>query len=91
MPVLEGPGLALVGIDREQARGGLVAHQRPFAAGGKARAAKAAQTGIVHRLDDLFARAAAVEAGFQQRVAARGAVLLEGLAPDATHAHAACS
>ena len=79
MPVLEGSGLALIGVDREQARAGLVAHQRPFAAGGKARAAKAAQSGIVHRLDDLFARAAAIEAGFQQRIAALAPVLLKSL------------
>ena len=57
--VLEGAGLALVGVDREQPRRRLGAHQRPFAAGGKAGAAEAAQPGVAHGLDDVVARARA--------------------------------
>jgi hypothetical protein len=57
--VLEGAGLAFVGIDREQARGRLGAHQRPFAPGGKSGAAHAAQAGVTDDLDDVVARALA--------------------------------
>ena len=60
--VLEGAGLALVGVDREQARRRLGAHQRPFAAGRKAGAAEAAQSGVADHLDDVVARARAGEA-----------------------------
>ena len=69
--VLEGAGLALVGIDSEQARRGLRAHQLPFAAGREARAAEAAQAGVAGDLDQFVARALAAQAIFQQRVAAR--------------------
>ena len=48
--VLEGAGLALVRIDREQARRRLCAHQRPFASGREAGAAEAAEPGVAHDL-----------------------------------------
>jgi hypothetical protein len=60
--VLEGAGLALVAVDGHQARTFFRTHQGPLASGGKARAAKPAQAGIVDRLDHLLARAHAVEA-----------------------------
>ena len=60
--VLEGAGLALVGVDRHQPRRRLGAHQRPFAPGRKAGAAEAAQAGVAHDLDHLVARALAGEA-----------------------------
>jgi hypothetical protein len=41
--VLEGAGLALVGVDRHQARPLLLTHEAPFAPGRKAGAAEAAQ------------------------------------------------
>ena len=45
VPVLAGAGLGLVGIDHEIVRTavGLLRHERPFEAGGKAGAAAAAQ------------------------------------------------
>ena len=68
--VLERAGLALVAVDRHQARRRLRAHQRPFAAGRKAGAAEAAQAGVAHDLDHVVARALAGEAVLEQRVAA---------------------
>ena len=65
--ILESAGLALVGVDRHQARRRLGAHQRPFAAGREAGAAEAAQAGIADDLDQLVARALAGEAVLQQR------------------------
>ncbi len=70
MAVLEGAGLALVGVDREHARGRLGAHQRPFAPGGKSGAAEAAQAGVADDLDQLIRRALAVETILEQRIAA---------------------
>ena len=55
--VLEGARLALVGIDREQARRRLRAHQLPFAPGRKAGAAEPAQAGVADELDQFVARA----------------------------------
>ncbi len=75
--VLERAGLALVGVDRHQARRRLGAHQRPFAAGRKAGAAQAAQGGVAHRLDDVVARARAGDAGLEQRIAAVAHVAVE--------------
>ena len=75
--VLEGAGLALVGVDREQARRRFGAHQRPFAAGRKAGAAEAAQAGIADDLDEVVARALAADAGFQQAIAAAAHVGVE--------------
>src|SRR5258708_4033412 len=51
--VLEGPGPALVAIDRHQPRRRLLAHEAPFAAAGKPGAAEAAQAGILQDLDQL--------------------------------------
>ena len=49
--VLEGAGLALVGIDRHQPGCGLLEHQTPFAAGRKSRPAEAAQAGMFENFD----------------------------------------
>ena len=68
--VLEGAGFAFVAIDRKQARRRLGADQRPFAAGGKAGAAKPAQTGIADDLDQVVARALAANASLEQFIAA---------------------
>ena len=68
--VLEGAGLAFVGVDRHQPRRGLGAHQLPFAPGREAGAAEAAQAGVAGDLDEVVARALAGEAILQQRVAA---------------------
>ena len=71
--VLEGAGLALVGVDRHQPRRRLGAHQRPLAPGREAGAAEPAQAGIARRiLISVVARARAGEAGLEQRVAAAG-------------------
>ena len=75
--VLEGAGLAFVGVDREQARRRLGAHQRPLAAGRKAGAAEAAQPSVADRLDDVVARVRARDAGLEQRIAAGANVALE--------------
>ncbi len=77
--VLEGAGLALVAVDREQPRRRLGAHQRPFAAGREAGAAEAAQPGVAHRLDDVVAGAGAGEALLEQRIAAVAQIGVEGL------------
>ena len=53
--VLEGAGLAFVGIDRHQARAGFAKDRLPFARGRKARAAAAAQTRLVDDVDQLLA------------------------------------
>ncbi len=75
--VLEGAGLALVAVDREQPRRRLLAHQPPFAPGRKPGAAEPAQPRMLERLDQLLAAALAGEAGLQQAVAAIGAVGVE--------------
>ena len=70
--VLERAGLALVAVDRHQARAGLAEHRAPFAPRREAGAAEAAQRGVVERLQQIvlrqFARAQAIE----QLVAAAG-------------------
>src|SRR3546814_10356383 len=68
--VLEGAGLALVGVDRHQARPLEAAHDLPLLAGREAGAAEAAQAGVGEDVDELFRRALAGEAGAQQPVAA---------------------
>ena len=75
--ILEGAGLALVGVHRHQARRRLGAHQRPLAAGREARAAEAAQAGVADDLDQLVARALAGEAFAEHAVAAGRHVVLE--------------
>src|ERR1700720_107584 len=55
--VLERSGLAFVGVDGEQPRRRFSADQRPFASGGKAGAAEAAQTSVADDFDDLVAAA----------------------------------
>ena len=51
--VLEGAGLALVGVDREIARLRLLAHELPLAPGREAGAAEAAQARLVERGEQL--------------------------------------
>src|SRR5205807_5385650 len=75
--VLEGAGLALVRIDRKEARLRLLEHEAPFAPGRETGAAEPAQPGIFEHLDHVFDRLLAAEAGPEQSVAARGAVGVE--------------
>src|SRR6185312_15378050 len=51
--ILERAGLALIGIDRHEPRLGLGAHEAPFAPGGKASPAKAAQLRILELLQEI--------------------------------------
>ncbi len=53
--VLERARLALVDVDRHQARRGLGRHELPLAAGGKAGAAETAQARVLHHRDDVVA------------------------------------
>src|SRR5947208_12570283 len=73
--VLEGPRLALVDVQRHQTRLGLRGDDAPFAPRREAGPAQAAQTGVLHDLGDLVARAFAGEAIGDQPVAAVFAVL----------------
>ncbi len=75
--VLERAGLALVGVDRHQARACLGAHQRPLAPGREAGAAEAAQPGVADDLDQLVARALAGEGFGQHAIAAGRHVMFE--------------
>ena len=77
MAVLERAGLALVAIDRQQPRAGLLTYQPPFAPGRKAGAAEPAQSRMFERPDHLVAGALARKAGLQQAIAALGAVAVE--------------
>ena len=77
VPILEGAGLALVGVDGHETRSRLGAHEAPLAPGRESGAAEAAQIGILERLDDVLDRSRAVEAGSEQLVAAGGAVAIE--------------
>src|SRR5215212_3133633 len=77
VPVLEGAGLALIGVDGHQARRRLGPHEAPLAPGGKARTAKPAQVRILERLDDALDRALAVEAIGEELIAALGAIAVE--------------
>ena len=52
--VLESAGLALIGIDREQAGLRLGQHEAPFSPGRKARAAEAAQLARFKGRDDIL-------------------------------------
>jgi hypothetical protein len=77
VPVLEGAGLALVGVDRHEARCGLGAHEAPLAACREAGAAEAAQVRILQRLDNVVDRAGPAENVGEQTVAASFAVPVE--------------
>ncbi len=68
--VLEGPGLAFIGVDRHQPRARLLTHQSPFLAGGEAGAAKPAQPGAFHTGDDLIGLTRARSASFKEAIAA---------------------
>ena len=72
--VLEGARLALVDVDRHQARRRLGPHDAPFAPGRKPGTAQAAQPGLRQRLDQLVSAAAARQEIGEQRIAARRAV-----------------
>src|SRR3546814_14043441 len=67
--VLEGARLALVGIDRHEARAGKAAHDLPLLAGREAGAAEAAQAGAGEALDELLTRPLVGEAAAQQLIA----------------------
>ncbi|MCY1236344.1 hypothetical protein D9M69_458720 [compost metagenome] len=68
--VLEGARLAFIDIHGHQARCRLLLHDAPFAAGGEARAAQAAQAGIFHRAQHGGGIEGAVGKRLQQAVAA---------------------
>ena len=72
--VLEGAGLAFVGVDREIARGGMATHRAPLAPGGKAGAAEPAQAGGEERRLDLLRRARARAEPAERDVAAAGGI-----------------
>ena len=80
--VLEGAGLALVGVDHHVARRGFGAHEAPLLEGREAGTAQAAQAGVLQHLADLLDRDPAGAHGLQQRVAALGAVGVEALPGD---------
>ena len=75
--ILEGAGLALVGVDRHEARRRLGAHQRPFAPGGETRAAETAQRRVLERLHHRLHVAPIGEAIGEQAIAAAAAVVVE--------------
>ena len=77
--VLEGAGLALVAVDRHQARAGLGAHEGPLAPGREAGAAEAAQAGIAHGADHRIDIARAAQAFAEHPVAVAPAVLFQAL------------
>ena len=70
MPVLEGAGLTLVGIDRQQSRSGIASHDPPLAAGRKAGTAQALQARLVKGRHDRFERTRPAETGVQGAIAA---------------------
>src|SRR6516225_10591756 len=63
--ILEGAGLALVGVDHEQPRSRLLPHEAPFAPGRKPRAAEPAQTRMLKDLDQFLGLMFTVEAGLE--------------------------
>jgi hypothetical protein len=75
--VLERAGLALVAVDRHQARAGVRPDELPFLAGREACAAKAAQTRRLQLVDDRFGGQLARAHPLVERVAALLAVLRE--------------
>ena len=77
MAVLEGPGLALIGVDGDHPRLGLGAHERHLAPDGEAGAAKPAQARIIERRDHAFHFPAPFEAVPQQGIAALRSVGVE--------------
>src|SRR5690606_27555118 len=72
--ILEGARFAFVDVDRHHPRPLLAAHDAPFAAGRKSRAAEAAQARVLHGLDQRLGIARAVEAFDGEVVAAALAV-----------------
>ena len=75
--VLEGAGLALVGVDDDEARPRLGPHEAPFACGGEAGAAHAAQIGPLELRHHLLDAALAGAAGREPGVPAAGAICVE--------------
>ncbi len=75
--ILESAGLTLVGIDRKEPRRRLGTHEAPFAPGREASAAETAQSGVAHRLDDVFAAVRARDASLEQRIAAVADIAVE--------------
>src|SRR6185503_16576004 len=76
IPVLERAGLALVDVDRHQARRRFRRDDLPLASGGEARAAEAAKPGVFHQRDDVRRRSLAAGARCGKRVAAVRAIRL---------------
>jgi hypothetical protein len=72
--VLEGAGLAFVDVDGHQARRRLLAHDAPLAPRREARAAQAAQAGVLQGAQHGLGLMLAVHHGRGQAVAAGGAV-----------------
>ena len=70
VPVLEGAGLAFVDIDGKEPWSVESAHDAPLAPGREARAAQAAQAGVLQRADHALCIALAQRQGARQRVAA---------------------
>ena len=73
-PVLEGAGLALVGVHHHQARAGFGPHGAPFAGGGKAGTAEPAQGRVVEAGEDRVGSERAVPQATEQPIAAAGPV-----------------
>ena len=67
IPVLEGAGLALVGVHRHEARAGVGADDAPLAAGREAGPPEPAKAGFVENLDRLVHRAAPRPAVLEDR------------------------
>src|SRR5829696_9000127 len=75
--VLEGAGLALVGVDGHQARTGFRAHEAPLAPGREPGPAESAQARIFQGLEDVLDRAHAGKAIREKSIAAFGPVAIE--------------
>jgi len=72
--ILEGAGLALVGVDRQQARRRFLTHQTPLATGRETGAAEPPQASVLEDLDQFLRPAFPGEAGREQTIAAGGAI-----------------
>ena len=75
--VLEGAGLALVGVDGQQPGRRLLTHQTPLAPSRKPGAAEPAQAGVFEDLDQFLRLALPGEAGREQAIAAGSAIGIE--------------
>ena len=82
--VLEGAGLALVNVHGHQARRGLLAHDAPFAPGGKTGPTQPAQAGVFHAFQHMLHIALAPGQRCGERVAPCRAV---GFQPGVARRH----